>query len=83
MLHMWINYSKNAIDSHISNLPFLVTNDQAFNQLMEMAVPPSDDKTKVELQNDMGLNYCQAIGELIFLMVTCRPDISYPLIKLS
>ena len=31
----------------------------------------------------MGFNYCQAIGELIFLTVTCRPDISYPLIKLS
>ena len=31
----------------------------------------------------MGFNYRQAIGELIFLMITCRPDISYPLIKLS
>ena len=31
----------------------------------------------------MCFNYRQAIGELIFLMVTCRPDISFPLIKLS
>jgi hypothetical protein len=31
----------------------------------------------------MGFNYRQVIGELIYAMVTCRPDISYPLIKLS
>ena len=31
----------------------------------------------------MGLNYRQGIGELIYMMVTCRPDISFPLIKLS
>ena len=31
----------------------------------------------------MNFNYRQAIGELIFAMVTCRPDISFPLIKLS
>jgi hypothetical protein len=27
--------------------------------------------------------YRQAIGELIYTLVTCRPDISYPVIKLS
>ena len=31
----------------------------------------------------MKFNYRQAIGELIFAMITCRPEISYPLIKLS
>ena len=31
----------------------------------------------------MGFGYCQAIGELIYALVTCRPDISYPVIKLS
>ena len=31
----------------------------------------------------MKFNYRQAIGELIFALVTCRPDISFPLIKLS
>ena len=41
------------------------------------------DASKLELQQNMGLNYQQAIGELIFLPVTCRPDISYPLINLS
>ena len=50
---------------------------------MEKAVPPITTKDINQLQSNMGFNYRQAIGELIFLMVTCRPDISYPLIKLS
>ena len=35
------------------------------------------------LEKEMKFNYRQAIGELIYAMVTCRPDISSPLIKLS
>ena len=31
----------------------------------------------------MGFNYRQAIGELLYAMVTCRPDISYACIKMS
>ena len=31
----------------------------------------------------MGINYRQAIGELLYAMVTCRPDISFPVTKLS
>jgi hypothetical protein len=50
---------------------------------MEQAVPPASTKDKVKLQLKMKFNYRQAIGELIYAMVTCRPDISYPIIKLS
>ena len=76
--HDWLLH-----DTNISNIPLPVKNDQTFNQRMETAIPPITDDSKLELQNNMGINYRQAIGELIFLMVTCRPDISYPLIKLS
>ena len=31
----------------------------------------------------MSFGYRNAIGEIMFLMVTCRPDIAYPTIKLS
>ena len=31
----------------------------------------------------MGFGYRQAIGELIYAMVTCRPDILFPIIKLA
>ena len=70
-------------DDTISNIPIPTKNDPTFNQRMESAVPPSDESSQRQLQLNMGFNYRQAIGELIFLMVTCRPDISYPLIKLS
>lgn len=31
----------------------------------------------------MGFHYCPVISKLIYAMVTCQSDISYPLIKLS
>ena len=37
----------------------------------------------METEKHYGFSYRQAIGELIYAMVTCRPDISFPLIKLS
>ena len=70
-------------DDKISNIPLPTKNDTTFNQRMEKAIPPTDVKEIRQLQLEMGLNYRQAIGELIFLMITCRPDISFPLIKLS
>ena len=39
------------------------------------------DPDDLELQK--GFSYRQAIGELIYAMVTTRPDISFPVIKLS
>ena len=31
----------------------------------------------------MGFLYCTAIGELIYALITCRPDIAYATIKMS
>ena len=44
---------------------------------------PLDSTEKDLLEEDIGFTYRQAIGELIYAMVTCRPDISYAVIKLS
>ena len=35
------------------------------------------------IEKEFGFSYKQGICELIYAVVTCRPDISYPLIKLS
>ena len=51
--------------------------------MLESSEGPTTDRDKKLLQQEMGFNYRQAIGELIYMMVTCRPDISFPLIKLS
>ena len=66
-----------------SNIPIPIKNETTFHQRVEKAIPPNNEKDTRLLQLEMGFNYRQAIGELIFLMITCRPDISYPLIKLS
>ena len=76
--HEWL-----LADDKTANLPLPVKNDTTFNQRLENAIPPSNPKEQTDLQSNMGFNYRQAIGELIFLMITCRPDISFPLIKLS
>ena len=56
--------------------------DPEYNHKIEKATPLTNkDLRKVEI--DFGFIYRQGIGELIYGMVTCRPDISFPLIKLS
>ena len=57
-------------------------NDAEYNKKVEKAEPiPESELTSIE--KEFGFTYKQGIGELLYAMVTCRPDISYPLIKLS
>ena len=42
---------------------------------MESDTPPTTTELTIELQNQIGLNYQQYIGKLIFLVITCHPDI--------
>ena len=76
--HEWL-----LSDTHISNKPLPLHTGKAYNHTLEHAQPPDTEKEQRKLQMNMGFNYRQAIGELIYMMVTCRPDISFPLIKLS
>ena len=54
-----------------------------FSRQMEEAVAPTEQKEQIKLQRQMGIHYRQVIGELLYAMVTCRPDISFPVVKLS
>jgi hypothetical protein len=67
----------------MSKLPIPMDDDKKYIQQLEQAQPPPTESEQRELQVQMNFNYRQAIGELIFAMITCRPDISFPLIKLS
>jgi hypothetical protein len=79
-----INEHKWMIDeTHIANQPVPMNDSKEHIRVLEMAIPPSSELDQCNLQVEMNFNYPQAIGELIFAMVTCRPDISFPLIKLS
>ena len=57
--------------------------ESSFNRALESVVPSSTDKQRYHLQRYQQLNYRQAIGNLIYAMVTCSPDISFSFTKLS
>ena len=62
--------------------PIPMNSDPAYNRRIEEAVPLTDKELQ-KAEKKFGFSYRQGIGELIYGMVTCRPDISFPLIKLS
>ena len=64
------------------NLPLPMSEDSNYNREIESAAP-LEDRELHQTEKKFGFTYRQGVGELIYAMVTCRPDISFPLIKLS
>ena len=54
----------------------------SYQKELETAEPLSESDCQ-SLEGTYGFTYRQAIGELIYALVTCRPDISYSVIKLG
>ena len=77
--HDWI-HQENITPLH--NLPLPMKSDTQYQRNLEQQPIPTE-KEIIQLEKEMGFGYRQAIGELIYALVTCRPDISYPVIKLS
>ena len=50
---------------------------------LKTASCPTDATARTKLQLELGFSYHQAIGELFFSAITCRPDILYCITKLS
>ena len=76
--HDWIRSEKHEMHT----FPLPMRSDNSFQRLLENQEIPTEKEIKA-LENEMGFGYRQAIGELIYALCTCRPDISYPVIKLS
>jgi hypothetical protein len=74
--HGWEN-------EHAADRPVPMRNDAAYQATLELATAPETEKEQRELEKAMGFSYRQAIGELIFALTICRPDIAVPVIKLS
>ena len=74
--HTWIH---NAV---IDNIPVPMHHDPKYVRKLESA-EPADDKQCRQLEKKYGFKFRQGIGELIYAMMMCRPDISYAVIKLS
>ena len=75
--HPWL---KNTVPLPASSTPMADNSDYQRN--LETAKPLSDSERK-EYEEKQGFTYRQAIGELIYALVTCRPDIAFAVIKLS
>jgi len=63
--------------------PIPLPSEQEFIRSLENAIPPSNAEEKERLHKEMGFSYRQVIGEFIWPMIKCRPDIAPHVIKLS
>ena len=57
--------------------------EKRYLQNLENERGPDNSTERDTLQREQGFSYRQAIGELLFAAVTCRPDVLYSVIKLS
>jgi dUTP pyrophosphatase len=76
--HSWFDQNKS-----MHHKPIPMQSDSNYIHSIESSEPPILEKDKILLQHEMGFNYRQGIGELLYAMVTCRVDIAFPIIKLS
>ena len=76
--HGWLNDVYRT-----TKLPVPMRSDSKYLGELENSVGPESDKERMELEIKMKFNYRQALGEILYAMVTCRPDISISVTKLS
>ena len=63
--------------------PLPMSSDNTKMSTIELTVGSDDIKAQQQMQTDFGFKYRNTTGELIFALVMCRPDISFPVMKLS
>ncbi|EJK59937.1 hypothetical protein THAOC_19786 [Thalassiosira oceanica] len=63
--------------------PTPLPNRQTFMRSFLNATGDPDPKAQADLTKRFGFGYRNAIGELIYAMVTCRPDLSYAVVRSS
>ena len=76
--HEWLNDS-----SQTPLNPTPMRDDSTYQKILDNAVGPTSEEEKFALHQEMNFSYRQALGEALFAMVTCRPDISFAIIKLA
>jgi hypothetical protein len=57
--------------------------DPAWVKKFNAAIGDPDKAVQAKLEKSMQLNYRSGVGELIWAMTTCRPDLSFASVKLS
>jgi hypothetical protein len=61
----------------------LVPSDDKWLKLFNTATGDPDAKRQAALAKEYQLSYRSGVGELIWAMTTCRPDLAYTAVKLS
>ena len=84
-------HCKTYLNRILSNKPFDYSSIQnqpvpmidSMVKTMESSLGPDDPIEQKKLEEEMGFKYRACTGELIFAMTTCRPDISFAVLKLT
>ena len=66
-----------------ANKPVPMSSTPEYIWQLDTTSGPDSEKEKQQLEQRMGFKYRAATGELLFSMVTCQPDISNAVIKLT
>ena len=74
-------YTTWMLPRHYHSLPIPMKSETSYNHKLENSIPSATDKQRYQLQRKHKLNYRQAVGELIYDMVTYRPDITFHVTK--
>ena len=75
--HKWVH------EQPIAEKPTPLPSDAAYIQTLESAPRPNTTAEQAALRKEMGFNYCQVIGGIIYPMMKCRPDVAFHATKLS
>ena len=76
--HQWLKDD----NTPMHRFPLPMNPDNSYQHKLETATPLSP-KEKSQLEQKLQFTYRQGVGEIIYAMITTRPDISYAIIKLS
>ena len=68
---------------HIADRPTPLPTTQTFMKALQEDDGDPDPKAQKQLEKRMGFSYRSGIGQLVYPMVCCRPDLSYTTVKLS
>ena len=65
----------------MSTRPTPLPQTDSFLKSFLSATGEASEQFQSKLSDDMGIKYRNALGEVIYALVTCRPDISYAVVK--
>ena len=66
---------------HMANRPTPLPQNDSFVKSFLSATGNASETAQAKLSASMGIKYRNVLGELIFALVTCRPDLSYAVVK--